>query len=179
MTPTTGRARATGEYPPSVYAVADNRRIVPPASLLWWAGATVLLGAVLGVIWWLVAPGGALYGDEQLPETWLFRDLTLAVLEIAVGAAIGTVLVAKLELPDAVRRVAVGLGGSVMGSLLAAVTGNALGRFLGPHGTAELPGAEFMLRSWGVVALWPAVAASIVFMATVLAWANAPARRRR
>ena len=39
-----------GNYPPPVYAVAEDRRSVPPAGIFWWLGSTILLGAVLGLV---------------------------------------------------------------------------------------------------------------------------------
>lgn len=165
---------ATGpsNYPPPVYSVAEDRRSVPPAGVFWWLGSTILLGAVLGAAWWLLAPTGRLFGDPSASDQWLLRDLTLAGLELVAGIAVGTVVALRLTLPAAVARILAAVGGSVLGSLLALAVGEGLAYLLGPHGQDGLPGSDFLLHSYGALAIWPAVAAVIIFTTALIGLAR-------
>jgi hypothetical protein len=153
----------SSHYPPPVYAVPEDRRSVPPAGVFWWLGSTILLGALVGAGWWLVAPTGRLFGDPASADQWLLRDLTLAGLGLVAGIAVGTVVAVRLGLPGVVARIVAAVGGSVLGSLLALVVGEGLAYFLGPHGRKDLPGSDFVLQSYGALAVWPAAAAVIIF----------------
>ncbi|TKV28220.1 hypothetical protein FDK12_09655 [Arthrobacter sp. NamB2] len=159
-------------YPPPVYAVAEDRRSVPPAGVFWWLGSTVLLGAVLGVAWWLLAPTGRLFGDPVVATEWVLRDLTFAGLELLAGIAVGTVVALRLKLPGVVARILAAVGGSVLGSVLALGVGEGLAYLLGPHGRDELPGSDFVLQSYGALAIWPAVAAVIIFVTALIGLAR-------
>lgn len=157
-------AAERGTYPPPVYAGPAPQTPVPPSSLIWWAAAMALLGPVLGVAWWLAAPGGALYGDRAAAETWLVRDLVLAGLELAAGVVVGWLLANRLELPGAWQRIATAVAGSLLGSVLAVAVGQALGALFS-GGDTEFP---FVLRSLGVAMIWPGAAALVVFLASLL-----------
>ncbi|WP_052274437.1 hypothetical protein [Arthrobacter sp. L77] len=159
-------------YPPPVYSVAEDRRTVPPAGVYWWLGSTILLGAVLGVAWWLLAPTGRLFGDPSSADQWLLRDLTLAGLGLAAGIAVGTVVALRLTLPAPVSRILAAVGGSVLGSLLALGVGEGLAYLFGPHGQDGRPGSDFLLHSYGALAIWPAVAAVIVFVTALVGLAR-------
>ena len=153
-----------GTYPPPVYSGPAPTSPVPPSSLLWWAAATALLGPVLGVLWWFASPGGGLYGDRSEAETWLNRDLVLAGLELVAGIVVGWLLTNRLERPGAWQRVCAAVAGSMLGSLLAVAVGQGLG-VLFSGGEPEFP---FVLRSLGAAAIWPAAAALVVFLASLL-----------
>lgn len=159
-------------YPPPVYAAAEDRRSVPPASVFWWLGSTILLGAILGAAWWLLAPTGRLFGDPSSVDQWVLRDLTLAGLELVAGIAVGTVVALRLRLPGVVERILAAIGGSILGSLLALGVGEGLAYLLGPHGRDELPGSDFELQSYGALVIWPAVAAVIVFVTALIGLAR-------
>ncbi|WP_105030535.1 hypothetical protein [Arthrobacter ruber] len=159
-------------YPPPVYAVAEDRRSVPPAGVLWWLGSTVLLGALLGAAWWLLAPTGRLFGDPEVAGDWVLRDLTLAGLELVAGIAVGAVVALRLELPGAPTRILAAVGGSILGSLLALGVGEGLAHLLGPHGTDDLPGSSFLLQSYGALAIWPATAAVVIFVTVLIGLAR-------
>lgn len=167
-----GPDTGSSSYPPPVYAVAEDRRSVPPAGVFWWLGSTILLGAVLGAAWWLLAPTGRLFGDPEDAQQWVLRDLTLAGLQILAGIAVGTVVAVRLRLPGVVARIVAAVGGSILGSLLALGTGEGLALMLGPHGREDLPGSAFMLHSYGALALWPAVAAVIIFVTALIGLAR-------
>lgn len=163
----------SGSYPPSVYSPpAAKTHAIPPATLVWWAGAMTFTGLLTGILWWLAAPGGAFYGDETLPETWLMRDLTLAGLELAVGVVVGWLLVQRMDLPGAWQRVCAAVAGSIAGSLLALGTGQWLGMLWGPEASPDATGEAFLLRSFGVLAIWPAAASLVVFLSALLSLAG-------
>ncbi|MEC5199939.1 hypothetical protein RCH21_002178 [Arthrobacter sp. PL16] len=162
----------SSNYPPAVYAVAENRRSVPPAGVFWWLGSTILLGAVIGVAWWLLAPTGRVFGDPVSADQWVLRDLTLAGLELVAGVAVGTVVAVRLRGPGVVARILAAIGGSVLGSLLALGVGEGLAYLFGPHGRDELPGSDFLLQSYGALAIWPAVAAVIIFVTALIGLAR-------
>ncbi|MDN4612040.1 hypothetical protein [Arthrobacter burdickii] len=155
-------------YPPPVYAVAEDRRSVPPLGVVWWLGSTILLGVLVGASWWLLAPTGRLFGDPVSADQWLLRDLTLAGLELVAGIAVGTVVALRLGLPGVVPRILAAVGGSILGSLLALVVGEGLAHYVGPHGRDDVPGSAFLLQSYGALAVWPAVAAVIIFATALL-----------
>ncbi|MUK01897.1 hypothetical protein GM708_08075 [Vibrio cholerae] len=159
-------------YPPPVYAVAEDRRSVPPAGVFWWLGSTILLGAVVGALWWLLAPTGRLFGDPTSADEWVLRDLTLAGLELLAGIVVGTVVAIRLRLPGVVARILASVGGSVLGSLLALGVGEGLALLLGPHGRDDLPGSDFVLQSYGALAVWPASAALIIFVTALVGLAT-------
>lgn len=159
-------------YPPPVYAVPEDRRSAPPAGILWWIGATVLLGVVLGASWWLLAPTGRLFGDPLDPTQWPGRDLTLAGLQLVAGIAVGGIVATRLAAPGVVARVVAVVGGSVLGSLLSVVVGQGLALLLGPDGREDVPGSAFLLHSYGALALWPGVVALIVFLTALIGLAR-------
>lgn len=151
-------------YPPPVYAGPAAQTPAPPSSLLWWAAAMTLLGPVLGVLWWFASPGGGLYGDRTMAESWLIRDLVLGGLELVAGVVVGWLLTNRLELPGAWQRVCTAVAGSLLGSILAVAVGQGLGSLF-HGGDTEFP---FVLRSLGVAMIWPAAAALVVFLASLL-----------
>lgn len=157
-------AAEPGTYPPPVYAGPAAQTPVPPSSLLWWAAAMTLLGPVLGVLWWFASPGGGLYGDRTVAESWLIRDLVLGGLELVAGVVVGWLLTNRLDLPGAWQRVCTAVAGSLLGSVLAVVVGQGLGSLFS-GGDTEFP---FVLRSLGVAMIWPAAAALVVFLASLL-----------
>lgn len=157
-------ATEPGTYPPPVYAGPAAQTPAPPSPLLWWAAAMTLLGPVLGVLWWLAAPGGGLYGDRAAAETWLMRDLVLGGLELAAGIVVGWLLTNRIDVPGAWQRVCTAVIGSLLGSVLAVAVGQGLGALFS-GGNTEFP---FVLRSLGVAMVWPAAAALVVFLASLL-----------
>ncbi len=166
-TPDTGSS-----YPPPVYAATEDQRSAPPAGVLWWVGGTILLGVLVGVLWWLLAPTGRIFGDPAVPEEWVLRDLTLAGLELVAGVLVGTGVALRLALPGATARIVAAIGGSVLASLLALGVGQGLAYLLGPDGVEGVPGSRFLLASYGVLALWPATTAIIVFVTALIALAR-------
>ncbi|MHA7154944.1 hypothetical protein [Arthrobacter sp. TMN-50] len=165
MHPSNPDAEQPGSYPPPVYTVTTDATAVPPTSLLWWASAMAGLGLLMGVAWWFAAPGGGLYGNPAPEDAGLLSDLTLGGLQLLVGVVVGWLLVQRMDLPGAWQRIGATAGGSLIGSVLAVVAGQWLGRMFGAD-------PEFVLHSLGAAAIWPAAAALVVFISTLieLAW---------
>ena len=159
-------------YPPPVYAVAEDRRSVPPAGIFWWLGSTILLGVLVGALWWLLAPTGRIFGDPGRAGDWVLRDLTLTALQFIAGIAVGTVVAVRLRLPGVVARVLAAIGGSVIGSALALGVGEGLAWMFGPHGRDDLPGSQFVLQAYGALLVWPATAAVIIFATCLIGLAR-------
>ena len=157
-------AAEPGTYPPAVYAGPAAETAVPPSSLIWWAAASTVLGPVLGVMLWFASPGGGFYGDRANAESWLIRDLVLGGLQLLAGVVVGWLLTNRIDLPGAWQRVCAAVGGSMVGSVLAVLVGQGLGALFS-GGDGEFP---FVLRSLGVALVWPAAAALVVFLASLL-----------
>ncbi|UIK89680.1 hypothetical protein [Arthrobacter polaris] len=47
--------------------------------------ASTVTGLGAGILWWLLAPGGAFYGDGKNSEIWFLRDATLGILLMFAG----------------------------------------------------------------------------------------------
>lgn len=157
-------AAKSGTYPPPVYAGPAEQATVPPSSLAWWGAAMAVLGPVIGVLWWLAAPGGALYGERSEAETWLARDLVLGGLQLTAGVVVGWLLTNRVDLPGAWERVCAAVAGALLGSVLAVGVGQWLGSLFS-DGTSEFP---FVLRSLGIALIWPGAIALVIFVASLL-----------
>lgn len=165
----------TEAYPPAVYSgtASDGRHAVPPPGVLWWFVAIAAAGIPAGVLWWLCAPGGALFADAADASVWFPREATLAAIGVALGIATGLVVA---------RRLAEGIGwriiAAVAGSATASVLAWQLGQLLGKLGSGDAvramgESAAFVLRSDGILFLWPLTTAVIVLIRAALG------RRRR
>lgn len=162
----------SSSYPPPVYAVAEDRRSEPPAGVYWWLGSTILLGIVVGVLWWLLAPTGRLFGDPLIAADWVLRDLTLAGLGLLAGIAVGTIVAVRLRLPGVVARVVAAIVGSGVGSALALGVGEGFAWLFGPDGSDDLPGSHFVLQSYGALLIWPATVAVVIFVTALIGLAR-------
>ncbi|MBG0741431.1 hypothetical protein IV500_18875 [Paeniglutamicibacter antarcticus] len=176
--PNTGAA----QYPPAVYAkaVPGDLTSAPPASLLHWFSLTAAAGVVVGVLWWLLAPGGAFYGSGEDPATWLPRDLVLGTLGLVAGVLAAVFLLPQGRRAGSYAKVLAAVVGSAAGSVIAWQIGTLAGALFG-HPTSH-PASEsiaFSLRSLGVLALWPAVCSLIVFVVTLLSLLRAGPSREQ
>ena len=141
------------------------------ASLARWALAPAAAGPLVGLAWWLAAPGGILHGEGTDYRTWDERDLVLAALGAAAGVVIAVVLSAGRRRPGLPDRGLAALAGSVVGSGLAWLAGTLLGRLVGARGVdASVPGSEFGIHAVSVLAAWPAITALAVLALTTLWW---------
>ena len=115
-------------------------------------------GPCIGLAWWGLAadPAGWLVGEPSRTAGSVLaaRDGTLAVLGILMGAAAGA-RVLRRPGRRPLLTLAAGLAGAVAGVALAV----AVARLL----PAGVDGARVSPRAWGVVLLWPALVAGVVF----------------
>ncbi|MBC3763306.1 hypothetical protein ACUN7V_12020 [Quadrisphaera oryzae] len=146
----------------------------------------VLLGAVVGVVWWLVAPtgpvvllqGGSVLGAAD-PGLTASQDGWLVVLGAAAGLLCG--VVAAVRPGDAPSRRSLAV---IAGCLFGAVLASQVGAWLGPPSVAAqvAAGADparglvspLRSHSTGVLLVWPAVAALVMTMGHLsAAWSGA------
>ncbi|HEV7167969.1 MAG TPA: hypothetical protein VGN49_08380 [Micrococcaceae bacterium] len=158
------------QYPPAVYAAAvpSDLTSAPPASLVRWFSSSAAAGVPAGILWWCLAPGGAFYGSGQDTSSWLARDLVLGLIGLVAGIAISVIMVPQRRSPGAYAKVAAAVVGSAVGSIIAWQLGTLAGALWG-HAPAH-PASEsvaFSLRSYSVLAVWPAVCALIIFAVTL------------
>lgn len=161
----------TQPYPPAVYAAAVPRDLTsaPPASLLRWFSCTAAAGVPAGLLWWCLAPGGAFFGSGEDTSSWLGRDLVLGLIGLLAGVVVACLLLPRRRRAGSYVTVAAAVVGSVAGSVIAWQLGTLAGALWG-HAPAH-PASEsiaFSLRSFGVLALWPASCAVIIFAATLI-----------
>ncbi|TNM63277.1 hypothetical protein FHN55_15730 [Streptomyces sp. NP160] len=146
----------------------------------------VLLGAVVGVVWWLVAPtgpvvllqGGSVLGAAD-PELTASQDGWLVVLGAAAGLVCGVAAAARPGDAPVRRSLLV-----VAGCLFGAVVASQVGAWLGPASVADqvAGGADparglvspLRAHSAGVLLAWPALAALVMTMGHLsAAWSGA------
>lgn len=129
-------------------------------------------GVLLGVLWWLLAPGGLnlVSGNPDLAnpastDTWLPRDLVLAALLLLSGIVTGLMLDGKLQGAQATRRLLLALLGGAVGAVIAWLTGLLAAQWWGPAPDPAIdPAFGFTLRSYAVLLLWPGATAFITFV---------------
>ncbi|WP_159707653.1 hypothetical protein [Arthrobacter sp. 18067] len=137
-----------------------------------WLALPAASGVLLGVVWWLLAPGGLnlVSGNPELanaanPESWLPRDLVLAALMLLAGCFTGVTLDGKLQGPSVGRRLVFALVGGALGGVIAWLVGLLAAQLFGPAPDPALgPGFGFTLRSYAVLVLWPAATSFITFV---------------
>lgn len=142
-----------------------------------WRKAAVIAaaGVPVGVLWWLLAPSGLnlLSGDPELrsggnTEGWLPRDLVLAGLFLLAGCISGAVASGSKHDAPSGRDVLLAVGAGAVGALAAWGTGVLCGLWWGtPEDTSASASVAFSLRSFAVLAIWPAAAALTIFLNTV------------
>lgn len=146
------------------------------ALLPWkWFAAAAAGGVPVGLLWWLLAPGGLnlitrnpALADGTNPEVWLPRDLTLAGLCVFAGCLMAVFLTDK-DGRDAQAAFLLGLAGGLGGALIAWLTGVLAAQVWGaPADTSVNASVAFSLRSLAVLILWPAATATSVFVLSLL-----------
>lgn len=132
-------------------------------------------GVPVGLLWWLLAPSGLnlLSGDPDLrsggnTEGWLPRDLVLAGLFLLAGCISGAVASGSKHHAPSGRDVVLAVGAGALGALAAWGTGVLCGLWWGtPEDTSASASIAFSLRSFAVLAIWPAATALTIFLNTV------------
>jgi hypothetical protein len=154
-----------------------GRRRAPFRPAAWPLLACVLLGVVVGLVWERLAPtptvqrSGDLLVSRAVPELYAAQDGVFALLAVAAGLLTGVVLVAQ----HSGARLAVALS-ALAGGALGSLTAWRVGAFLGPPPVAVQAAAEpesalrapLDLHALGVLALWPATTAAVLFTGLVL-----------
>lgn len=142
------------------------------ARLPWkWFAAVAAGGVPVGLLWWLLAPGGLnlitrnpALADGTHSEVWLPRDLTLAGLCVFAGCLVA-VFLTETGGRDAQAAFLLGLAGGAGGAVIAWQAGMLAGQLWGsPADTSLSPSVAFSLRSLPVLLLWPAATATSVFV---------------
>ena len=132
-------------------------------------------GIAVGLLWWLLAPSGLnlLSGDPELrsggnTEGWLPRDLVLAGLFLLAGCISGAVASGSKHHAPSGRDVVLAVGAGALGALAAWGTGVVCGLWWGAaEDTSASASIAFSLRSFAVLAVWPAATALTIFLNTV------------
>jgi hypothetical protein len=146
------------------------------SSLPWgWLAAVAAAGVPVGLLWWLLAPGGLnlitrdpALGDGTHPEAWLPRDLTLAGLFVFAGCLVAVLLTDKSR-GSGQADLVLGLGGGLAGALIAWQVGVYAAQWWGaPADTSVNASVAFSLRSLSVLMLWPAATAVGVFAISLI-----------
>ncbi|MHA7304615.1 hypothetical protein ACX80E_05110 [Arthrobacter sp. TMN-49] len=154
----------------------------PDDSTPWryWLGFSVALGALLGVAWWLLAPGGAFYGDGEDFAVWFPRDAVLATL-LVVGGILSTTWLLRQQRATARGPVPVAAAAAMLvGGLVGSVIAWRMGVFAGdlfhtPANNLPHPSMVFSLRSQTVLIVWPLASVVTLFLAQVGSYAFFPA----
>lgn len=146
------------------------------------AGWSLCGGLLAGTLWWLLAPGGAFYGDPADPQSWFARDAVLGMLLAAAGLVSGMAAVRGLSRrPDGVPMLLV--LGVLAGGFLGAVAAWRMGDFsadLFGHVPAQIPheSAHFSLRSGAVLIIWPLVSIIVMFATWLFSYCFVPPREK-
>lgn len=148
--------------------VTAESRTAPPASVLRWLSMPALAGILVGVLWWLLAPGGALYGQGTDTAVWLPRDLVLGGLCLLAGLISAAVLVPQRRSQAAWLKVSAALLGGILGSVVAWQIGTLAGAVWGTEVSGAMnESVAFSLRSYSVLLLWPLGCALLFFVASL------------
>lgn len=166
--------------------VASADAVPEPAGreMAGWRRFAIIAGAGMpvGLLWWLLAPGGLnlLSGNPALAkgtnaEGWLPRDLVLAGLFLLAGCLTGFLLNGKRSGAPAPATVVVAVAGGALGALIAWQAGVLAGQWWGvAEDTAANASIAFSLRSFAVLAVWPAAVAISVFVVNLFSLLRKP-----
>lgn len=144
----------------------------PGGRQLRWLAFPAASGVLVGLAWWLLAPGGLnlVSGNPELaaatnPESRLPRDLVLAGLFLLAGCFTAVLLDSKNSKQEALQRILLAVAGGAAGAVIAWLSGQLAAQWWGPVQDPAL-GADsaFSLRSFAVLCLWPGSTALITFL---------------
>lgn len=147
------------------------------------AAAIAAAGVPVGLLWWVLAPSGlnVLTGDPALRngsnlDTWLPRDLVLAGLFLLAGCIAGVLAAGTKQQEPSSRDVVLAVAAGAAGAFLAWGTGALCGLWWGPAEDASTNSSvAFSLRSYAVLAIWPAAVALAIFAGRLFASPRKPA----
>ena len=140
-----------------------------------WFGAATAGGIPVGLLWWVLAPGGfnlitrdPRLGEGTNPDVWLPRDLTLAGLFVFAGCLLAVVITDKAR-RSRPEDLVLALAGSLAGAIIAWQAGMLAAQAWGtPADTSVNASVAFSLRSLSVLLLWPAATAVGTFALSLL-----------
>ena len=167
--------------------------------------ASTVTGLGAGILWWLLAPGGAFYGDGKNSEIWFLRDATLGILLMFAGL-LSAVMVLRTRGTSGRRaertagrraetkkslgpatgstRIAVPSTAALFALVVTGFVGSVIawrmGVFAGdlfrtPPTNMANPSIVFSLRSASVLLLWPLISVVVVFFTTLVTYSLFPA----
>ena len=150
-----------------------------------WLGISVLAGVVAGFVWWLAAPGGAFYGDNNEAADWFPRDAVLGLV-LTLAGVVAAVLALRVQRRTRLHRDSVSVQGSplllilAVGGLLSSVLAWRMGVFAGdifqrPPSPMANPSMVVSLRSAVVLLFWPLASVLVVFLRSLYSYALIPA----
>lgn len=182
LPPGTPENPAGSAYPPAAYAAAvpTDLTSAPPASLLRWVLLTAAGGILVGAAWWLLAPGGAFFGNGTDYTIWPVRDFTLGGLGTLAGLATAVTLLPRAQQRGSMAKLFAALAGGLLGSVIAWQLGLFAGHVFHPQ-PANVPSLSiaFSLRAPSILLIWPFVTALVIFAYTLVGQLFAPASRGR
>lgn len=158
-------------YPPEAYSEPLQATAAPKSTWWLWLALPAISGLLVGILWWLAAPGGAFYAKGTDYNIWLPRDLVLGGLGVLAGlVAVLLFLLKGRRAGGASKSALIALAvGSALGSLLAWRTGVFMGSlFQTPPQPLLSPSILFSLRAHSVLLLWPLTVALLTFVVTFL-----------
>ncbi|WP_240689776.1 hypothetical protein [Arthrobacter sp. PAMC25564] len=147
-----------------------------PGRAPWWWGAVIAAAGIpVGLLWWVLAPSGLnlLSGDPALSSgsntsAWLPRDLVLAGLFLLAGCITGTLVSGTRHDEPTTRTVALAVASAAAGALIAWGVGVLAGQWWGePQDASANASTAFSLRSYQLLAVWPAAVALAAFLGIV------------
>jgi hypothetical protein len=151
--------------------------------------ACLLLGLLIGLAWWWLAPTGDVIAQPGFlfavddPELAAGQDGVFALLTGAAGAGVGLWVAVRSASWPVHRAV-----GALVGGAAGAVAAWQLGGLLGPDPVATGPDvtagtavpSPLQLHALGLLGVWPAVTATVAFVALlVVALLGRPVRSGR
>ncbi|WP_457971846.1 hypothetical protein [Arthrobacter sp. D1-17] len=149
-----------------------------------WAAGIAGSGVPIGVLWWVLAPGGlnllsgnAAFASGTNSQVWLPRDLVLAGFFVVAGCLVAVLLAGRKDAGSA-RMLLLSVAAGAVAAVLAWQVGLLAGRWFGdPLDTSANASVAFSLRSYSVLLLWPAAVAGGFFAITLLEVLHRPRDR--
>lgn len=143
--------------------------------------AAALVGALLGVLWWRLAPTDPLFvaGGKAYPQTWQPRDYitdeVIAALLCTVAGLVVGVAAVWITRPRRLLALWSSVAMGCLGALALWLVGTRLGAVDVPALVAQsADGAKFAaplrLRMPGVLVLWPLASVTVVFIVALYEW---------